>query len=273
MLYATGDVHGYHGRLVRFCGSLPDPSPDDVLVVLGDVGANYWCDDSDLRVRAALGGLPLTVLCVHGNHEARPAPALGFRECAWRGGSVFVDDAYPRLLFAKDGSVFDLEGLSCLVAGGAYSVDKPFRLADGRRWFADEQPGPAERAAVEEACARAGWRVDCVFSHTAPLRFRPTEAFMASICQSEVDTSTEEWLDGLERRLDYGCWYCGHFHIDKQVGPRMRVLFKQVVALPEGRVVYDADADAARVAAFGFGLPAPGLHARRGPRVYSGVRS
>lgn len=255
MVYVTGDVHGYFGRIVRFCESLDAPVRDDVLVVLGDVGANFWCDGSDMRMRAALGSLPLTVLCVHGNHEARPSAELGYRRIAWRGGTVWVDDANPGLLFACDGSVFDLDGAACLVAGGAYSVDKRFRLADGRRWFADEQPGAAERAAVEAACTERGWRVDCVFSHTAPLRFRPTEAFMAAICQDEVDTTTEEWLERIERRLDYGRWFCGHFHIDKEVNPRMRVVFKQVVELPGGRVVYDAATDAARAACEGFRLP------------------
>lgn len=268
MLYVTGDVHGYFGRIVRFCESLDAPTRDDVLVVLGDVGANFWCDESDARMRAALGSLPLTVLCVHGNHEARPDAGLGYRERAWRGGTVWADDAHPGLLFARDGSVFDLDGRSCLVAGGAYSVDKRFRLADGRRWFDDEQPGAAERAAVEAACAGRGWKVDYVFSHTAPLRFRPTEAFMASISQSEVDTTTEEWLERLELRLDYGCWLCGHFHIDKEVNPRMHVLFKQVLALPAGDVVYDAEADAARAERTGYRLPV-GVElpaARREPR-------
>lgn len=255
MLYVTGDVHGYYGRIVRFCESLPSPSRDDVLVILGDVGANYWCDASDLRMRAALGSLPITVLCVHGNHEARPTSELGFKAQPWRGGTVFVDDRYPGLLFARDGSVFDIEGSRCLVAGGAYSVDKRFRLEDGRRWFPDEQPGPEQRAAVEAACAASGWAVDYVFSHTAPLRFRPTEAFMASICQNEVDTSTEEWLEGIERRLDYKLWLCGHFHIDKCINPHMRVIFKQVVQLPAGRVVYDVRADAACLEAAGYAPP------------------
>lgn len=255
MVYVTGDVHGYFGRIVRFCEGLPAPCRDDVLVLLGDVSANFWCDGPgglDARVRAALGNLPLTVLCVHGNHEARPAPELGYRERPWRGGTVFCDEREPGLLFAKDGSVFNLEGRACLVAGGAYSVDKRFRLEDGRHWFADEQPGPAERAAVERACEERGWKIDCVFSHTAPLRYRPTEAFMASICQDEVDVSTEEWLEYLEGRLDYRLWLCGHFHVDKEVVPGMRVLFKQVVELATGRVVYDEVADAARVAAHGF---------------------
>lgn len=238
MVYVTGDVHGYFGRIARFCAGMPGISRRDVLVILGDASINFWCDESDDELKARLAGLPVTLLCVHGNHEARPSSIEGYCEAAWRCGTVYVQRAYPNVLFAKDGSVFDLEGDRCLVAGGAYSVDKAFRVLDGRRWWPDEQPGECERRAVEDACAGEGWRVDCVFSHTAPLSLRPTEAFLASVNQAGVDTSTEEWLERIERRLDYRCWYCGHFHINKSVTPRFRVLHKDVVELKGGRVVY-----------------------------------
>lgn len=264
MVYVTGDVHGYFGRIVRFAQTRPSPAPDDVLVILGDVGANFWCDENDDRIRDALGGLSLWVLCVHGNHEARPSAALGYRGARWRGGTVFVDDARPRLLFAKDGSVFDLEGSRCLVAGGAYSVDKRFRLEDGRRWFSDEQPGACERAAVEGSCEASGWQVDFVFSHTMPLAKRPTEAFMASVNQREVDTSTEEWLESVAGRLSFKRWLSGHFHINKRPATDpFWVLFKDVVRLCDGAVVYDEASDAAVVDALGVQAP----HTASAPRL------
>lgn len=247
MVYVTGDLHGYFGRVLRFCDARAT-SPRDVLVVLGDAGVDFWGDASDLRARRALGGAALTVLCVHGNHEARPSPALGYERRPWRGGFVWVDPACPRLLFAEDGSVFDLEGASCLVAGGAYSVDRDFRLADGRPWFADEQPGPAERASVERACEGRGWQVDYVFTHTAPLGLRPAGAACARRCSQGADLSCEEWLAAIERRLAYRRWFCGHFHVDEHEG-RLAALHRDVVELASGRTVYGAAADAAALAA------------------------
>ena len=41
---------------------------------------------------------------------------------------VWVEDKYPNLLFAKDGEVYDFDGYKCLVIGGAYSVDKYWRI-------------------------------------------------------------------------------------------------------------------------------------------------
>lgn len=40
---------------------------------------------------------------------------------------------------------------------------------------------------------------------------------MDGVDQSKADKSTEEWLDGIEDRLDYGKWYCGHYHTEKKV--------------------------------------------------------
>lgn len=45
--------------------------------------------------------------------------------------------------------------------------------------------------------------------------------------QSKVDTSTEEWLDKIEDRLDYQKWYCGHWHINKQID-KMEFLFHDI---------------------------------------------
>ncbi len=247
MVYVTGDVHGYFGRIERFCAAQAT-SAGDVLVLLGDTCINHWGDRRDEELKRRLAALPVTFLCVHGNHELRPCEALGYREEMWAGSTVFVQDAYPNLLFAKDGSVFDLGGLSCLVAGGAYSIDKDFRISDGRRWFADEQPGPVERANVERACDAAGWKVDFVFSHTCPIEKRPRQAFLARVRQSEVDTSTEEWLTGLEERLEFRRWMHGHFHMDLRDDPKVWTLFKDVIELETGRVVFNAAADAAMLA-------------------------
>lgn len=254
MTYVTGDVHGYFGRIGRFC-AYAGTTRDDVVVVLGDACVNFWGDEADDALKRRIESLPVTVLCVHGNHEARPATVPGYEEAPWRGGTVYRQRRYPHVLFAKDGSVFDLDGLSCLVAGGAYSIDKDFRLRDGRRWFPDEQPGPVERANVERACERRGWRVDCVFSHTCPLERRPFDAFLARVRQREVDTSTEEWLSAIAARLTYRRWLHGHFHVDRRDDPRMWTLFRDVIELRSGRVRYTAAMDARVCAGLAPGEP------------------
>lgn len=71
-----------------------------------------------------------------------------------------------------------------------------------------------------------------VLSHTCPLRYEPTEVFLPFIDQSTVDKSTEIWLGKIESRLHYQRWYCGHYHVTKQVD-NLRFLFEDYLTLGE----------------------------------------
>lgn len=179
-----------------------------------------------------LSALPVTIFCIHGNHEQRPTAAKGYVEQSYCGGTVLVQPEYPNLLFAVDGEVYDLMGKSCLAIGGAYSVDKEYGLARGWGWWPDEQPDDAIKAKVESVLERRNWQVDVVLSHTCPLRYEPTEVFLPFIDQSTVDKSTEIWLGKIESRLHYQRWYCGHYHVTKQVD-NLRFLFEDYLTLGE----------------------------------------
>ena len=127
------------------------------------------------------------------------------------------EEAYPKLLFARDGEVFTLGGRAHLVLGGAYSVDKYYRLMRGFNWWPDEQPSDEIKEACWHKMEECGFVVDTVLSHTCPYKYIPREAFLPMINQDSVDDSTEKWLDNIESRLYYERWYCGHWHISKRV--------------------------------------------------------
>ena len=136
-----------------------------------------------------------------------------------------MEDEYPNLLFAKDGEVYDLDGQKAIAIGGAYSVDKWYRLRMDMNWFPDEQPSAEIKARVERKQEELNWRVDVVLSHTCPEQYMPVEAFLSGIDQSTVDNSTEEWLGMIEKKLEYKAWYCGHWHINKRID-RVHFLFE-----------------------------------------------
>jgi len=230
MFYITGDTHGNFRPIKRFCAS-SNLTKDDVLVVLGDAGVNYFLNERDLQSKKIIANIPATVFCIHGNHEARPQslPHL-YREIEWRGGTAYVEDAYPNLLFAKDGEVYDFDGISAIVIGGAYSVDKHYRLMHGWSWFADEQPDENTKVRVENKLDSLGWEVDAVLTHTCPTSFEPIEAYIDGVDQSTVDKSTELWLDEIEKKLSYRKWYCGHWHIEKRVG-KLQFMFGNIEPL------------------------------------------
>ena len=52
---------------------------------------------------------------------------------------------YPNILFARDGEIYNFNDNKVLVIGGAYSVDKFYRLRMGYKWYASEQPDEATK--------------------------------------------------------------------------------------------------------------------------------
>ena len=224
MFYLTGDAHGDFRRVVRFCKKHALTSSDTV-IVLGDAGINYFDNDRDLEPRRLLSKTPATIFCIHGNHERRPQTLEIYKERIWRGGTVYVEEEYPNILFAKDGEVFDLDGIKAITIGGAYSVDKHWRLERGWSWFADEQPDKEVKARVEARLDQLGGKIDVVLSHTCPRRYEPVEVFLEGLDQSTVDKSTEIWLDSIEEHLDYKRWYCGHYHTAKRID-RMQFMYE-----------------------------------------------
>ena len=137
-------------------------------------------------------------------------------------------------------------GHSCLVIGGAYSIDKHYRLAMGYGWWPDEQPSPQVKKKVERVLEERDWQVDVVFSHTCPLKYEPVEVFLPGVDQSTVDKSTEEWLDAIESNLHYERWYCGHYHTEKQVD-KLRFMFEDYAVLPHTLSIEEEKALIARM--------------------------
>jgi len=152
---------------------------------------------------------------IHGNHENRPQNICSYQEKEWHGVRVLYEEDFPNILFPIDGDIFDIEGKQCIVIGGAYSVDKFYRLRMGYNWWPDEQPTPSIKEYVEQQVGTHP--IDVVFSHTCPYKYVPTECFLPGIDQSTVDNSTEHWLDTIEEMLDYKAWYLGHWHINKRI--------------------------------------------------------
>ena len=230
-VFVTGDTHGYFARIEHFCLD-NNVTENDTVIILGDAGINYWGDSSDVDLKRRLAKLPISFFCIHGNHEMRPQTISGYTYEFRFGGMCLVEPEFPSIMFAVDGNVYTFAGRQCIAIGGAYSVDKYYRLQCGARWFADEQPDEATKRLVEKKLALVGNRVDVVLSHTCPGQYIPTEVFIPGIDQSTVDTSTEEWLDAIEGNISYDRWLCGHYHTDKTID-KMRFMYHDILPLEE----------------------------------------
>ena len=224
MIYITGDKHGDFSEVYAFCCK-NKTTRDDLMIVLGDAGINYYANEQDIYLKNSLLQYPMTFFCIHGNHEERPENIEGYKTKIFHGGLVYYEEEYPSLLFAKDGEIFDLNGKQTVVMGGAYSIDKEIRLAYGWGWWEDEQPSEEIKRYVEQQLEKFGWKVDMVLSHTTPLKYEPVEVFMSGVDQSRVDKSTEEWLNHIEEKLSYQKWYCGHYHTEKKID-KLEIMFE-----------------------------------------------
>lgn len=224
MVYITGDIHGklepIYDLYQRF-----KLTAKDTVIILGDVGVNYYGGQKDLYMKQEMAEMNCTFFCIHGNHENRPQNIASYKEKGWCGGRVLCEDEFPNILFPVDGDIFELADKRCMVIGGAYSVDKYYRQYNGWHWWEDEQPSTAIKQYVERQISDN--TVDIILSHTCPAKYIPTECFLPNIDQSLVDRSTEEWLDIIEEKTNYQAWYVGHWHTNKDID-KLHFLFHDV---------------------------------------------
>ena len=94
-------------------------------------------------------------------------------------------------------------------------------------WWPDEQPSDIIKKSVESKLEENNWNVDIVLSHTVPLKYEPTEAFIEGMNQDMIDKSTEKWLQTIEDRLTYQKWYAGHYHVEKCTG-KLEILYHNI---------------------------------------------
>lgn len=90
-----------------------------------------------------------------------------------------------------------------------------WRIIRNVNWWSDEQPSDEIKNRCEKTIKKK--HIDIVLSHTCPFRYEPKDTFIPGIDQSKVDKSTEMWLDSIEGKIDYKAWYCGHFHINRDI--------------------------------------------------------
>lgn len=242
-VYMTGDIHGSKMRLWdinNYCEA-HKTTTDDWLICLGDVGLNYYGPKSkkEIALKNEVAKLPIKLFCIHGNHERRPSEAEGYQQIEVAEGAIqgpmLWDARYPNQYFAIDGAVYKIQTsertLNALVCGGAYSVDKFYRLQFRANWWPDEQPNELTKGLVRLMATR--YPIDIMLTHTCPLRFEPKELFLDCIDQSTVDTSTEEFFDDLYEQFPADrkpMWYFGHFHGDKYTDDYV-MLFYDIIEL------------------------------------------
>lgn len=218
MIYITGDTHGNFYGIDDFCRNFKT-TKDDVLIILGDAGINYYGENSvrDKSLKGFISTIPITLFCIRGNHEFRPTKLQNAYITRFFGNNVIKENGVDNIVYAMDGYEYDIDGKNCFVIGGAYSVDKSYRLEKGWNWFEDEQLSDVEKAGILSRIGRRRKHYDVILTHTCPQKYIPTEWFLSGVDQSTVDNSMEEFLNLVEEKVNYDKWYCGHYHGEKRI--------------------------------------------------------
>lgn len=244
-LIFTGDTHGGVATISRIGNiqrNMPEYKPEETMVViLGDAGLNFWLNNTDKKYKKLLNSMGYHIYCVRGNHEQRPEliKSMVLVNDENVNNVVYMEEAFPNIRYFVDGKIYNLLGYKCLVVGGAYSVDKWYRLAragyskdeaetaDPKKcgWFKDECLTAAEMVAIMEEVK--GESIDFVLSHTCPLSWEPTDLFLNGIDQSTVDKSMEIWLDELKDNIKWKYWLFGHYHADRIERPHVEQFYQE----------------------------------------------
>ena len=245
----TGDTHGGMSTISRVGNiqrNMPECKPEETgIIILGDAGLNFWLNKTDKKYKKLLNSMGFHIYCVRGNHEQRPNLIDGIH-LAYDdnvNGMVWQECDYPNISYFMDGGEYNIGGYSVLVIGGAYSVDKWYRLAragystgeaetaDPKKcgWFKGECLTNDEM--TEISYNTFGKSYDFIFSHTCPISWEPTDLFLGCIDQSTVDKSMEVWLDKLKDDVKWEYYLFGHYHADRAERPHVEQFYLEYETL------------------------------------------
>lgn len=235
MFWITGDLHGDFSRFNTFA-----KDKNWNVIVLGDAGVNFWLSKRDEKLKRDIckDYSNIYFYLVRGNHEERPEYISGIEMIYDEQvkGYVYIQKEFPNIKYFIDGNEYEIEGLKTLVIGGAYSVDKWYRLEKQTMgcyggWFPGEQLSEEEMKKISNT--HKGKAFDLILSHTCPISYQPRDLFLGFVDQSKVDNSMELWLEEFKNEINWKVWLFGHYHDDRLERPRVEMYYHDIDRLQE----------------------------------------
>ena len=238
-----GDTHGNFLWMENGC--LKDYKPEETaIIILGDAGFDFYLTKTDTRKKKEINAKGYYIYWLRGNHEARPQTINGYEIIFDENvhGQVYCNPEFSNLRAFLDYGLYDINGYSCLVIGGAYSVDKAWRLTraclteetnDPKKsgWFSNEQLTDEEMKNCERIVQQftaTGKEIDFIMTHTCPYSYQPTDMFLSFIDQSTVDNSMELWMDRIKEMTYWHIWLFGHYHADRVEAPHIEQYYNDI---------------------------------------------
>ena len=227
MIFCTGDTHGSMGMSRFNMTNFPlqkELSKEDYMIICGNFGL-VW--DNSKEEKYWLKWLNdkkyTTIFCDgnHSNHDMLDSLPVSI----WNGGKVhFINDSVMHLM---RGQIFNINGKKIFTFGGADSIDKQHRV-EGKSWWKREMPSNAEYEEGLDNLEKHNFQVDYVISHDCSQSI--FEKLMAGLWVKSL-TSINKYFEVLEEKLDYKKWYFGHYHEDRWIDEKHRLIYNDIVML------------------------------------------
>ena len=166
----------------------------------------------------------------------------------WNGGRVHqIRDSVFHLM---RGEIYTIEGHTFFAFGGASSHDisdgiiemdregnwiktvkvwrkpgKNFRIK-GLEWWEQELPTDEELAYAEQSLKEHDDQVDYIITHCCPQHI--ADDYIERNDEPDILTN---FFDAIDRKVEYKKWFFGHYHDEKEIGEKYRLIYKQIVRL------------------------------------------
>jgi len=225
MIFITGDTHGNVKRFNMDNFSIQkELTKEDYMIITGDFGLvwdnskeeKYWLDWLNKK-----SYVTLFVDGNHSNHSILDSLPVSI----WNGGKVhFINDSVIHLM---RGQVFNINGKKIFTFGGADSIDKQHRI-EGKSWWKREMPSHAEYEDGLDNLEKHDFNVDYVVSHDCSTSV--FEKLMAGLWVKNL-TSINKYFEVLEDKLKYKQWYFGHYHEDRWIDEKHRLIYHDIELL------------------------------------------
>lgn len=231
MIYVTGDTHGgidmkklYEKEVVN------QLTENDYLIICGDFGFIWNKSHESSKEKTWLEWFhekKWTTLFVDGNHE-NFTRLYTYPEKEWHGGKVHV--IRDNVLHLMRGQLFNIDGNRIFALGGASSHDRGPMAGEKNAsgWWKEELPSRDELQEAGRTLNAANHEVDYVITHCLPTSLQS----LVTKGKFKPDILTE-YLEGIRTGVQYKHWYCGHYHVERDLDNNISIIFNRVIKLGE----------------------------------------
>lgn len=214
MIYFLSDPHG-DLNFTALDNYLENAKAEDLLIILGDIGLEFEQTKKNKAFTERFLNIDKKIAFLDGNHENFEY-INSFPEEEWNGGKVHrLTDNIVHLM---RGEIYEIEDNTFFTFGGCKSSAKWKEIG---LWFDGEEGTEAEFENAYRNLSKYNNKVDYILTHKRERR--------------EYKEGVSEPLYNLcmyiEDKVDYKTWYCGHWHIDRQMDEKCLAIYKNFTAL------------------------------------------